>query len=165
MLGNQAAAQYAADGAGQAALTRLRQGTFPNLCQAKNGDTLSLGTAAAPFYPAGGSNTTAYNASITCTPDTATGSGGTIGSGNKPNQAILTVGTSAADQFAQSYGKKTVPVANGDVISDSTITGSTTSCSLRHIQSRPLPATRPLRALAFPHLEYPFRRTAPRLHR
>ena len=125
-LSDQAANQYAADGAGQAGITRLRQGTYPNLCATTGGDTLPLGSGGSPFYDSTASSGTSYNATVTCTPDnTSTGGGGVIGSGNKPGFTMLTVGTAAAKvEHGQSYPKKDVPFANGDVISNSDIDGS-----------------------------------------
>ncbi|HEV7205254.1 MAG TPA: hypothetical protein VGN18_11630 [Jatrophihabitans sp.] len=122
-----ASASYAADGAAQAALTRLSRGTYPNLCASKTGDSLQLGSGggSAAFYPASGSSAHAYNATVTCSPDTSTVSGGVIGGANKPPYALLTLGTSAAET-GQLFGQanKDVTVANGSVLSDSSINAS-----------------------------------------
>ncbi len=121
-LGDQAASQYATDGAGQAAVSQLSQGTFPANCATPTGTSENLGSAGSPFYVVPGSGSTSYNATVKCAPDTGSGAGVTITDANRPKYALLTRST-AASPDGQTFGQanKDIYVTGGDVVSKSKI--------------------------------------------
>ena len=129
-LRDQGAAAYAADGAAQVAISKLQNGSFPNKCATQTGDPLSLGNATNAFYQSAQSSSSALNAYVLCTPDPLTGTGVVVSSANKPADAIRTLGNDAGvvgQDYSKGAANKTVNVANGNVISESSIkTGSNT---------------------------------------
>lgn len=62
-LRDQAAAAYAADGAGQVAVAELAGGTYPGNCATVAGDPLPLGNGTTAFYTAPHNGATSLNAS------------------------------------------------------------------------------------------------------
>lgn len=122
-LRDQGAGAYAADGAAQVAITELQNGSFPNNCATLTGDGLLLGSGTKPFYQAAQSNSTALNAYVSCVPDASTGTGGVINPANKPENVIWTVGSDSYG-VGQDYNHnsgKTINVANGNVVSETSI--------------------------------------------
>jgi hypothetical protein len=101
-LRDQAAGIYGSDGAAQAAITALRRSPFNNNTSSLTypqcfgtTDTMQLPN----FYP-GTTNNPASSATVTCTADPNSGADGglvEINPDNKPGNAILTVGTNAAE--------------------------------------------------------------------
>lgn len=104
-LRGQAAQVYGSDGAAEAAITALRRSAFNNNTSSPTypkcfgagatDDTLLLNN----FYP-GTTGGAASSAAVTCTPDPNTGAAGglvQINDGNKPGNAILTMGTNAGE--------------------------------------------------------------------
>lgn len=123
-LRDQGAGAYAADGAAQVAISELQNGSFPNDCATLAGDGLPLGSGTNPFYRSAQSSSTALNAYVSCVPDPSTGTGGVINSANKPANAIWTVRSDFYYGNGQDYNwnsGKTINVANGNVISETTI--------------------------------------------
>jgi hypothetical protein len=126
VLRDQAGSAYNGDGATQAAINALRTGSFDNAagtqCFGGSG-TLSLPS----FYPATGGQNGASSAAVTCTAEPGTGAQGSpvpITAANKPGNAVLTLGTSAAET-GQTYGQSNKPITiRGGVISNSTINSS-----------------------------------------
>jgi hypothetical protein len=120
-LRDQAADVYDADGAAHAAANVLRKSTFNNASGSCFGasDTLAL-----PGYYPGPNGGAASSASVVCTADSGTGAQGApvpISSANKPGNAILTLGQSAAEK-GQLYGQSNKPITiHGGVVSNSTI--------------------------------------------
>ena len=126
-LRDQAAAAYAADGAGKVAVAKLAGGTYLNKCATVTGDPLNLGNGTTAFYTAPQAGATALNAYVSCAPDSTTGTDVVVGPKNKPTNALVTVGddTALATPLAgQSYSGKPVTFANGSVISNSSINAS-----------------------------------------
>jgi Tfp pilus assembly protein PilX len=127
-LRDQAAAAYAADGAGKVAVAKLAGATYLNNCATVTGDPLSLGDSTTAFYT-GPTGTTALNAYVTCSPDTNTSNGVMVSAANKPDNAIVTVGddtTLATPLPGQLYSGKPVTIGNGNVRSNSSINASGT---------------------------------------
>jgi hypothetical protein len=123
-LRDQGAGAYAADGAAQVAISELQNGSFPNDCATLAGDGLPLGSGTKPFYQSAQSSSTALNAYVSCVPDPSTGNPGIINSANKPANAIWTVRSDYYYGNGQDYNwnsGKTINVANGNVISETTI--------------------------------------------
>jgi len=122
-LRDQGAGAYAADGAAQVAISELQNGSFPNNCATLAGDGLPLGNGTKPFYQSAQSSSTALNAYVSCVPDPSTGTGGVINSANKPANAIWTVrsDTYGVGQDYNHNSGKTINVANGNVISETSI--------------------------------------------
>jgi hypothetical protein len=122
-LRDQGAGAYAAEGAAQVAISELQAGRFPNNCATLTGDALPLGSGTQPFYQSAQSSSTPLNAYVSCVPDPSSGTGGIINSANKPANAIWTV-RSDAYGVGQNYNHnsgKTINVANGNVISETSI--------------------------------------------
>ena len=120
-LRGQGSVAYAADGAAQVAISEVQSGSFPNDCTTLAGDGLPLGNGTTAFYQSGSS---ALNAYVSCVPDPATGTGGIINSANRPANAIWTVRSDYYYGNGQDYNwnsGKTINVANGNVISETTI--------------------------------------------
>ena len=129
VLRDQSATNYGADAAAQAIVTQLQNGTLS--CSTPTGTTTNLGTGTAtPFYSAVSTTTGPLNATATCAPDTAVGTGQSgqgpaIGATNTPPFALTTVGKNSAageDGVAES-GNWSMCVQGGGVQSYSTITG------------------------------------------
>jgi hypothetical protein len=122
-LRDQGAGAYAADGAAQVAISELQNGSFPNNCVTLAGDGLPLGNGTKPFYQSAQSSSSALNAYVSCVPDPSTGTGGVINSANKPANAVWTVlsDTNGVGQNYSKSGNKTINVANGNVISETSI--------------------------------------------
>jgi len=127
----QAASNYASDGAAQAAITALRRSPFNNdttsatypkcFGATASSDTLLLNN----FYP-GTTGGAAASAAVKCTPDPNSGAAGglvQITTANKPGNAILTLGTNAAeDGLNVKPLSSSIPfVVHGGIVSDSNI--------------------------------------------
>jgi Tfp pilus assembly protein PilX len=115
-LRNQAAAAYAVDGAGQAAVNQLRAGTFDNAnCNTTTTESLSNFFTASRSAPAA-------SVAIKCTPDPSNGTGG--GGGNSsPGSAILTLGNGSNGEkgiYVNTSNNLSVKV-NGGIFSNSSI--------------------------------------------
>jgi hypothetical protein len=124
-LRDQAGSDYNSDGAAQVAINTLRKSTFNNDTGARCFG--STGTLSLPnFYPgvSGQNGSAAASAAVTCTAEAGTGAQGTpvpITSANKPGQAVLTLGTSSAED-GQVWGQSNKQInVHGAVTSDSTI--------------------------------------------
>jgi Tfp pilus assembly protein PilX len=122
---DQAGASYNGDAAAQVAINQLRRSTYNNA--AGSNCFGGSGTLALPgFYPGtnGQSGAAASSAAVTCVAEAGTGSQGglvPVTSANKPGNAVLTLGTSAAET-GQTYGQSQKPVTiHGSVVSNSTI--------------------------------------------
>lgn len=142
-LRTQASDVYAADAAGQAALTQLRNGTLT--CNTAGGTSLNLGTSATPFYSPSVDADRPLNAATTCVPDTSPSQGATTttttsGSGvgiggstdNLPAYALLAMrknSTTSGIVFPQS--NKTICIENGKVASNSAIDATNNTIGLR----------------------------------
>ena len=128
---SQAATVYGSDGAAQAAITALRRSPFNNNTSSPTypkcfgagatSDTLALNN----FYP-GTTGGAASSAVVKCTPDPNTGAAGglvQINNQNKPGNAILTLGTNAAeDGLNVKPLSSSIPfVVHGGVVSNSNI--------------------------------------------
>lgn len=116
----EANAAAAADGAAQVAVNTIRDGNYSG----DTGQQCFTGGGSLPlpgYYPSGGG----YSATVVCNKDggdSVDGGGGLpIGGGNRPGQAILTLGKTAADGLNATLGGNDVLQIHGDVYSNSSI--------------------------------------------
>ncbi len=119
---DQADRSAAAEGAAQLAINAVRNSTFVNAAGTKclGDDSLNL----PGFYQSGG---TTYSATVTCDPDTTDSVRGgsspiTVAGGNRPGQAVLTLGADPADGLDATLGGNDVLTVHGDVYSNANIT-------------------------------------------
>lgn len=121
MVRAQAAAAYAADGAGKTAVNGLRTDTF----NGASGQCITSGSAwlLPNFYP-GTTGAAASSAYVSCTPDSgnSTNNGGATSPNASPGSAILTLGTGAGGEDGIYVSSNSGPIQiRGGVFSDSTI--------------------------------------------
>lgn len=127
----QATNAYAAQGAIDAAINTLRSSSYNNDVSSPSypkcfGNTAGSGTLVLPnFYP-GSTGAAASSAAVSCSPDPSTGAGGPqvpINSGNKPGNAILTLGTNPNENGINVKAlNNSIPFeVHGGVVSDSNI--------------------------------------------
>jgi hypothetical protein len=141
----QAATAYAADGAAQVAISKVKDGTFD--CSTTTPTVLTLGSATTPFYTLSQSPAGPLNASTICSPDpvagasttttTTTGSGTTVSgtAGNLPSYALLAMGGPTATDFgidfSNSAANKKICIENGSVVSNTKINATGDSLGVR----------------------------------
>lgn len=112
----------AADGAAQLAINDVRNSTFVNATGTQcfgASDDLNL----PGFYQSGGNT---YSAIVRCEPDKEDSVRGgsspiVIGGGNRPGQAVLTLGTDLADGMDVTLGGNDLLTVHGDVYSNANI--------------------------------------------